>query len=446
VQEEDQRRRDVKQRNEEQRRRDERERFEEDETPRNVQGNAWREQEEAWREQVERANASREQEQQALREQEQQALREQEQQKQRWEDRQRQAAATSTAATATATAAAATVSNTLCSAATHLNYKQDASRRGATAARSDADLLHDLQQERRRREEERQAQEQQRENEENDRQQRVVQENAWREQEQELAKRELAANAAREEQQKRRWEAQQRREAQARADAKYAMETEIASMEVKKVALLADLVRIQNAADDVVARATAEADKRRAAAGATKPAATKPAATATKPAAPAAPATTAPEPAPTAAATAPAAAIAPTAATETTTATETAATTKKKKKATVTMPARTSYPRSAAKLFKTPSKEQDPLLELDEAFDPTEELAKGRHGESLTRRDLQDFARDRAILKGTTFEAELAWIASLNMTAQSFVDSYHYDFVDNLEEQYDSADQFEFDN
>jgi hypothetical protein len=72
---------------------------------------------------------------------------------------------------------------------------------------------------------------------------------------------------------------------------------------------------------------------------------------------------------------------------------------------------------------------------LDEALDLTELLAEGR--------DLQDFARARVQMKGTTFEAELTSIASLKMTAQSFVDSYHNDFVDNLDEQYDSANQFD---
>jgi hypothetical protein len=188
----------------------------------------------------------------------------------------------------------------------------------------------------------------------------------------------------------------------------------------------------------------AEVDKCKAAtkpaatADATAPTATEPAATAPEPTAPAA---TAPEA--TAAATAPAAAaIASTDANKTTTATETAATTTKKKKK-VTILGRTAYPRLAAKLFKTPSKEQEDLLDLNKALDPMEVLAKGKGDEALTRRNLQGFAKERARMRGTKFEAELTHIASFIMTAQSFVGSYHYDFVNNLDEQYDSANQFD---
>jgi hypothetical protein len=94
-----------------------------------------------------------------------------------------------------------------------------------------------------------------------------------------------------------------------------------------------------------------------------------------------------------------------------------------------------------------PSKDHNgALFDLDEALDPDEVMAYGKKNEPLTRHDLQGFAKECARMKGTTFEAELVKIASYNsMTVQIFVDMYHYDFVDQLQDldAYASADQYD---
>jgi hypothetical protein len=318
--------------------------------------------------------------------------------------------------------------------------------------------------------------------------------NVRREQDRELAARDLAQEAIREQERKQRWEAQQRHEAQMRADAKKALEDEVAAMEVTKVRLAADLVRIQNEADNKVAMATAEANKRRAAAvakeeqvrlleqqtmakieahaaainhSATTDAATMVAATAlaatavattaqpaaAQPAAaqPAAaqPAAAQPAAAPAATATAQAAtmeaATMPAATAPAATMPDAPMKKKKPAKNKASMPPGRTTRSAAAKLFNTPSKDHGAVFDLDEALDPDEEMAYGKKGEPLTRRDLQGFAKDRVRMKGTTFEAELAKIAAYSMSAQSFVDMYHFDFVDELQDldAYASADQYE---
>jgi hypothetical protein len=80
-------------------------------------------------------------------------------------------------------------------------------------------------------------------------------------------------------------------------------------------------------------------------------------------------------------------------------------------------------------------------------LDPDEVLAVGAdNGVSLTRRDLQSFVKDIALMRKATYDDTVQYIESQKMSAQQFVDMYHHDFQRHMkrsasEDDFASADE-----